>query len=568
MSLKGFRFTWSPFRFFWSFGNLLWIPICFLNFDPLHDGTILATVNQLKISFLNGGDWPFNQYGSTWAFPYLAVSYLVPPDFLLFTLRLVTVLFYIGSSYYLYKVAYFVYGLRVARISVYLYLALQPFLGSWNTSLLPWPSSIVTLLVPMVLYLLLKSTDAVGKEPRRYLVSLGVLCGFITGSRIQVGIVLITVISLFVAHYFLSQVKFLWIGLFCWFGPWSLFLYANGWLKDSLYDSIILASQFLGSDRLHYPLPLLSLLSGLILATLVVIMGRRQLQLKYLFLILVFLASLAVYFAMRVLGDSSTAINITSILQRKLLAAVFFGALLILVFECIELIRTRAVARIRVSESSLRKIALYLISVSAATQAWPFFDQMHIWWSISPLLVVFSARIAVLNVTKFSLPTKGILVVTAMIMALLVSSQFATKRVELKSINQKLIYVDESSERSDAAVQMFLHKNLPIGSKILNLCPNAYPFFRAGEYETNSRFFVYWSNFESAPLEYRDYSPSVVKNVLVCETYLYEGEALQKYRERQKAILSDMPGIKLSDELRKGSFQWQFFTTESPPASE
>jgi hypothetical protein len=568
MPLKGFRFTWSPFRFFWAFGNLLWIPICFLNFDPLHDGTILATINQLKISFLSGGDWPFNQYGSTWAFPYLAVSYLVPPEFLLFTLRLVTVLFYIGSSYYLYKVAYFVYGLRVARISVYLYLALQPFLGSWNTSLLPWPSSIVTLLVPMVLYLLLKSTDAVGKESRKYLVSLGVLCGFITGSRIQVGIVLVTVISLFLAYYLFSEAKYLWIGLFCWFGPWSIFLYANGWLKDSLYDSIILASQFLGSDRLHYPLPLLSLLSGLFLAALVVIMGRRQLQLKYLFLILLFLASLAVYFAMRVLGDSSTAINITSVIQRKLLAAVFFGALLLLVFECIELIRTRGVARNRVSESSLRKIALYLISVSAATQAWPFFDQMHIWWSISPLLAVFSARIAVLNVTKFNLPTKGILVVTTMIMAILVSSQFATKRVELKSINQKLIYVDETSERSEADVQMFLHKNLPLGSKILNLCPNAYPFFRAGEYETNSRFFVYWSNFESAPLEYKDYSPSVVKNVLVCETYLYEGEALQKYRERQRAILSEMLGIKLIDELRNGSFRWQFFTTESPPELE
>ena len=296
MPLKGFRFTWSPFRFFWAFGNLLWIPICFLNFDPLHDGTILATINQLKISFLNGGDWPFNQYGSSWAFPYLAVSYLVPPSFLLFTLRLVTVLFYIGSSYYLYKVALFVYGLRVARISVYLFLALQPFLGSWNTSLLPWPSSIVTLLVPMVLYFLLKSTEVVGKEPRKYLVSLGILCGFITGARIQVGIVLITLISLFLAYYLLSEAKYFWIGLFCWFGTWSIFLQANGWLKDSLYDSVILASQFLGSDRLHYPLPLLSLLSGLILASLVVIMGRRQLQLKYLFFILFLLAFDRIFF--------------------------------------------------------------------------------------------------------------------------------------------------------------------------------------------------------------------------------------------------------------------------------
>lgn len=565
MPLRGFRFTWSPFRFFWAFGNLLWIPICFLNFDPHHDGTILATINQLRISVSTGGDWPFNQYGSTWAFPYLAVSYLVPPSFLLFTIRLVTVLFYISSSYYLYKITLFVYDLRVARISVYLFLALQPFLGSWNTSLLPWPSSIVTLLVPMVLYFLLKSTEVVGKESRKYLLSLGILCGFITGARIQVGIALMTLISLFLAYYLLSEAKYFWIGLFCWFGTWSIFLQAHGWLRDSLYDSVILASQFLGSDRLHYPLPLLSLLSGLILASLVVIMGRHQLQLKYLFFILFFLAGFGVHFAMRVLGDSSTALNILSVIQRKLLAAVFFGAILLLVFESIKLIRTGGVARNRVSESSLRKIALYLISISAAAQAWPFFDQMHIWWSISPLVAVISARVSVLNVTKFNLPTKGILVVSAIIMAVLVSSQFATKRVELRSIDQKLIYVDESNERSDADVQAFLHKNLPLGSKILNLCPNAYPFFRAGEYETISRFFVYWSNFESAPLEYRDYSPLAVKNILICETYLYEGEALQKYRARQRAILSEVPGIKLTDELRNGSFRWQFFTNESPP---
>jgi hypothetical protein len=153
-------------------------------------------------------------------------------------------------------------------------------------------------------------------------------------------------------------------------------------------------------------------------------------------------------------------------------------------------------------------------------------------------------------------------------MSLLVSSQFSTKRIELKSINQKFIYVDESSERLDSDVQAFLHKNLPLGSEILNLCPNAYPFFRTGEYDSISRFFVYWSNFESAPLEYRDYSPSNVKNILVCETYLYQGEALQKYRERQTAILSEVPGIKLIDELRNGSFRWRFFKIVPPRPEE
>jgi hypothetical protein len=369
-------------------------------------------------------------------------------------------------------------------------------------------------------------------------------------------------------YYLFSEAKYFWIGLFCWFGPWSLFLFANGWLKDSLYDSVILASQFLGSDRLHYPLPLLSLLSGLILAALVVIMGRRQLQLKYLFLILFFLAGLGVYFAIRVLGDSSTAINISSVIQRKLLAAVFFGALLLLAFESVKLIRTGGVARNPVSESSLRKIALYLISVSAATQAWPFFDQMHIWWSISPLLIIFSARVAVSIPKEFASRTNEIFVATAMIMVLLVASQFSTNKVELKSIGQKFVYVDELNEQTERLVQEFLRRNLPVGTEILNLCPNAYPFFRAGEYKSASRFFVYWSNFESALLDYRDYSPLEVRNVLVCETYLYQGEALNRYQKRQENILLEVPRLKLLEEISDGSFRWRLYSSEFKVDSE
>jgi hypothetical protein len=562
MSIKGFHLTRSPFRLFWFFGNLLWLPICFLNFDPHHDGIVLATINQLKISFLNGGAWPFNQYGSTWVFPYLAVSYLVPHSILILAIRLLTVLFYIGSSFYLYKVALFIYGVNVARISVYLFLALQPFLGPWNTSLLPWPSSVVSLLVPMVLYLLLKATASTGKDSKKYVLPLGILCGYIVGARIQVGIVLSVSVALFLAYYFPEKAKYFWVGLSSWFVTWAMFLQVNGWLKDSLFDSVILAAQFLGSDRLYYPIPVLGFLSGLVLVFFVIFIDRTKLELKYQLLFLTCLAGIAVYFSMRIPDEASNFFNIASITQRKVLAAIFFGALFFLLFEIIKLIKLNCIARNRISKSSLNRLALYTVSLSAATQAWPFFDQMHIWWSINPLIVVFSARVAACGGAKCHFPMKGILVSTTITMVLLLSSQFFTKNVELKSIGQKYIYVNESSERADVLVQDFLHRNLPIGSEILNLCPNAYPFFRVGEYKSVSRFFVYWSNFESALLEYKDYSPLDVKNVLVCETYLYEGEALQIYQERQEKILREVLGLKLVEELSNGSFKWRFFTTE------
>ena len=70
--------------------NLRTVPV---GFHPHHDGLILSTIQLLKSSLLNGGDYSFNQYGSFWAMPYLIISLVVPSaavavGFLVFTLFL------------------------------------------------------------------------------------------------------------------------------------------------------------------------------------------------------------------------------------------------------------------------------------------------------------------------------------------------------------------------------------------------------------------------------------------------------------------------------------------------
>ncbi len=557
-----FRKRWSSFKIFWLFGNLTWLPLCFIHFDSLHDGIILATVNQLKMSLSVSGPWPFNQYGSAWVIPYLIVSYIVPSNFLLLSIRLVTIAFYIGASLYLYKSALIIFNLRVARVSVFLFIALQPFLGPWNNSLLPWPSSVVSLLLPVILFLLLKEIDSSRDRDFRYVIGIGLLCGFVAGSRIQIGILLITGILFFTIFSRPNKVKYLIFGFTSWLALWAILLMIKGWLLGALYDSVILASQFLGSDHLHYPVPFLSILGGILLFAVIELLDRIYLKTYYLVVLLFPLVITATIFSKSVLGNSWGLANLVSVLQRKTLAAVFFAAILFLVIELILLARERLLYGGRVNDQNLRIIALYIISLCSAFQAWPFFDQMHIWWSISPLIIVFAAKVSTLEKLLGLKSLKILMIIASLLMGYLVSSQFVQIKSELKSINQKLIFVEKSTEEVELSVQKFLDRNLSPGSEILNLCPNAYPFFRIGEFKSSSRYFVYWSNFASAPFEYADYSPSKIENVLVCETYLYQDFELQKYRSRQEAILKTIPNLILVDNFEKGSFRWKIYSNK------
>ena len=87
--------------------TLIWAPLLFLNFDSHHDGLMLTTINSLRAALTGGQDWPFNQYGSFWAFPYVMFSYLFPSSMTFFSMRLLAVLCYLLSGYLLFRLAKF-----------------------------------------------------------------------------------------------------------------------------------------------------------------------------------------------------------------------------------------------------------------------------------------------------------------------------------------------------------------------------------------------------------------------------------------------------------------------------
>lgn len=549
------------FNAFWIIASLLWFPLCFINFDPHHDGIILTTVNQLKLNMQNGGPWPFNQYGSAWAFPYLLISYLVPHNFLLLSMRLLTVSFYIIATYFLYKSAIIVYNKRTAQISVAIFLGFQPFLGPWNTSLLPWPSSLVVLLVSLLTYVVVTIPGAGKKSIKRKLTASGILIGIILGSRIQVGLLLLISMCLAIFSLQLGKIRYLTNGVFLWVTPFSFFLALKGWLLPSLYDSLILGGQFLSSDHLHYPLPLLSVIAGVCTFIWLELAISHRLNKYHNSIILLIAFFATIILSKRVLEGSFSFANYLSVTQRKILAALFFTALIEISWELFRFFLKRS--EIRHDIVSIRKILLYGICLCSSVQAWPFFDQMHIWWSFIPSVVIIADRVAKLS----SNISKGMkfcaLPFAIVVMSFLVISQFSISRIELKSINQNYVFVDANEEKNELGVQVMIEENIPRGSRVLNLCPNAYPFFKPGLYQSVSRFFVYWSNFESAPISYRDYSFTNVKYVLDCDTYLYQGDELMKYNLRKARILESIPDLELIKSVKNGGFNWQILSVKN-----
>ncbi len=550
---------WSPFRNFVFLGNLLWVPLCFINFDAHHDGIILSTVNQLRVSLSTGGDWPFNQYGSSWIFPYLAVSYIVPQDLLYLSIRFVTIFYYIAASYFLYRSALHLANPRVAKVSYYLCLALQPFLGSWNTSLLPWPSSFAFLLVASLLFLLLEFAQQEARYKNRLILLAGIVCAVILGSRIQVGILLIIGITAVLTYNRVGRLRIFYAGILIWLALLATFLQIQGWFWASLYDSLILGGQFLGSDHLHYPLPILSALAGIVLTFAIWLVSQKNINKLFIGVFFSLIAVAGIYFTYRALGVGWNVANAISVLQRKILSAVFFSSVFFLVLDVFGFVKNRREVKLTTSNEIVKAQLLIVVSVASASQAWPFFDQMHVWWSASPLIIIFARRVSALSFTRRWRFTNIISIGSALVMSIMVFTQFLSDRVELRSLNQKYIYVSSADEQVEASLSTFLKKSIPVGSTILNLCPNAYPFFREGEYISASRFFVYWSNFESAPIDFKDYNSTEIENVLVCTTNLYQGSAQLQYVLRQQDILNSLSGIEQVDNLTIGGFNWKIF---------
>jgi hypothetical protein len=556
--------------------GLAWLPLIFLNFDMHHDGLIVVSVENLKLALFNHGAWPFNQYGSTWIFPYVIVASIVPSSYLLLGIRLLTVVYYLVSARCIFLTSKALGGNTSGKIAVLLFFILQPWLGGWNSSFLPWPSSFSIMLHSILSLLVvrqLQENESCSRKSKFRMAFVGSLVFLAAGSRLQVGLILFAVVLLILLIKKIHLVTFYILGGLILSILWFLFLSYKGWLRDSLTDSILLAGQFISGEPIYYPNPYLSVLAGVALSAFVFLVQRYSKKNKKSFVItltilVLILFSILIFRLYRLQSNSFNLYNFITITQRKTMAAVFFSTVIIGIFSLLAGLRSQNIHQVAKVFTRTDVRACFVLGLATGTQVWPFFDQMHIWWSFSPLCIITSLIIEALvrkNGT-YTLQRISVVLLTfgMTILAIPFSQQFMIERLEVKSFGLSQIYLGREYEVNNQKLRNFLRAQMPLGSSVLNLCPNADPFLPFGDFLQETRFPVYWSSFSNVSNVENTFLRSHPDFIVRCETYYYTGSALENYRTKQFRIIEKVMGKeKFFASLEIGSSRWEIYRVKN-----
>jgi hypothetical protein len=250
------------------------------------------------------------------------------------------------------------------------------------------------------------------------------------------------------------------------------------------------------------------------------------------------------------------------------MAAVFFSTVVIGIFSLLAGLRSQNIHQVAKVFTRTDVRACFVLGLATGTQVWPFFDQMHIWWSFSPLCIITSLIIEALvrkNGT-YTLQRISVVLLTfgMTILAIPFSQQFMIERLEVKSFGLSQIYLGREYEVNNQKLRNFLRAQMPLGSSVLNLCPNADPFLPFGDFLQETRFPVYWSSFSNVSNVENTFLRSHPDFIVRCETYYYTGSALENYRTKQFRIIEKVMGKeKFFASLEIGSSRWEIYRVKN-----
>ena len=485
---------------------VMWLPVPFIGYFSHHDGLMVTTVNQLQNAMKDGGQWPFNQYGSFWAFVYAIPTWIVNQEYLLITMRLMTLLFYFITAFITYKIARLFVDRTFATAGVILLLGNQVFLFD----LLPWPSAVAMPMITQISYLLLKKVTKVDVTPTKLNIEvslLGILIPMVILTRIQIGVALF-LIAIIVIKYFGSkrEISIFALSFLCAFGIFFAFLASNGWLIQSLQDQVLFGSSYLGSNS--NPIPIFTSLGTLIVVFFLAssnsiirqlnsIGNKRKLRLQAVGVLLVLVASAAFILKQR-------SMNITSmylLVIHRLWISLILGA--IIYFGSVQLKKSfKARQDHGVIDKDLQKMnVLALLSIAAQLQIFPLFDQMHSWWGSTPgvviLLLLFKDKYE--KSSKSAIREKKLTYLTFIGTLLIFILPFTLKTLNLGKLTSSqylgAVYLPMNSEKDISDLQSMFEKNLIAGTRVLNLCPDPDVFLKPNFVDSESRVFIFWPEF-------------------------------------------------------------------------
>lgn len=477
----------------------------FFGFDSHHDGLVLTTVRLFADAITSGSPFPFNQYGSTWVLPFLPLAFLLPDHLLYFSMRILTFTFYVTTALLLRNCSrLFFPNTKIApsRITL-IFFATQPFYNNFGSSFVVWPSSAA---MPLTVSVLILSIYLLRESNRLMAFVLGVLLFLLCGMRIQVGVLsFFTVIIFFYLMRKRIEVLFTMIGIFTSFFLLSCWFFYNGWFEQTFQDAIVYSTSYLTGDRSTYPFPKYTILLTILLFLLLIFPLKIPRAFKPALLVGGLLIS--IFLGYLLLGWEQTS-KFVIILSRRIVVTSIIATHLYFIFRFFKVgshtFKTffdLLVARVRkYPEHSF----LIVLSTASLSQAWPLFDQMHVWWgaALFPYLseIVFASN----KINFFAADQSdanasylwyifGSLIATAVFMgtATYLHEPYSSARgYGLAGIK---IGTKQANDMDDLSSKV--EKAIAGRQTILNLCENSDIFLISNSnYRTASSYFVVWAS--------------------------------------------------------------------------
>jgi hypothetical protein len=527
----------------------------------------------MKDSISEGGEYPFNQYGPFWTYPFLVVSFFVSDDYLFLVMRIMTISFYMLSAYILYKISKFFLQASAAWIPAALFLCAQPFVSDIGSDLVTWPSAVVMPLVLLVFYnsmLVMR-----GNYSWRISIFLGLLLPAILLTRVQIGVLTTVAVGvvLILCNKFIVSSWFA-VGFIASVITNIAFLAKLGWLNSALYDQFVFGLTYLAADKSTFPKPVFTLI-GIILVVLFLSLVPRVRNLRGLSvknrIILSFVTTLLSFTLIAtIINRELDLLQSQVLISRRAWIVIVLGSLVFFIlslgFETLK--RPGKIQSFVRQKSDLLVLALFAVALQS--QVYPLFDQMHFWWG-SPISFLILTMVSKNVLKDLSIPKKNARVLMFFVTLLLVFSilfpwfsQISKEKFEYPHEIGSNIFSSSSAVSEEKKLQDFFQAYLPSGATILNLCENANVFFSSPKYHSSSRFFVFWADQMShADRIFEDMRSSRPDYIVSCDLTHVPDLRLSQESIRDQLIESlTMKKILISSYVGEEKKHWFIYQTQ------
>lgn len=484
---------------------LMFIPMLFITFDPHHDGLILSTVRLTRQSLLTGAPLPFNQYGPAWSILDTIFTWFVPFSQLMLSLRILTFLLYLFTGFLLFHVGRRIYSEKTGYIAVLLFVTSQPFISTYQSGFMSWPSAYAPPLLLSITYLWLRRDEDKECDSKTLIdAGIAVLAIVLLFTRAQVGL-LATAFLTFLYFYYLgrkSLIKFLFIYSFlvsivlCCSIVFPMFGNA---INDEFIYGALHASAGLG-----FKIPYFSILGASVWLLGFYLLFRVKFKkfnfgTKSLILFTIVIALIGILIFKIAEQRELSYFGLFSTLQRRFWVSLFLACMVVGLIKFRGIFKNRRFVLRNFSQYEVPIVGFSLVGYS---QTYPLFDQMHSWWGSVPLvLLIANLLVNTLDNMKINGLRVGSLVI-AFIMVLnmgLAGASIYKPRDPLPSTQLSFIYESKEISKSFARISSFLNREIPAGARVQNLCTDAHVFLLSKELNSSTYLTVHWNNFRDTP---------------------------------------------------------------------